>query len=361
MPEWLRWVGFAAGVLVSAGTVIAVMKTLLVPRRSWSLLSSFIGRMGYRFFYGIAARMRSYDLADRFLGFQAPVVIIGILVALLGSFVLGFALMLLPWADLTLGFALREAGSSVFTLGFVSTGEPVPTILDVVAGATGMIFVALTIGYLPGILSEVRERETLVRRLEGVAGVPSWGPEVLARHALAGAVEQLPDLYGEWDHWCARVADTHLKNPILAHFRLPRAHNHWAVALLAVLDAGALDMALRPSADHGSARLLLNQGAACLASVSYPMRRIDATVGDPVLVRLEFDQGVERIVEAGFPVEVAVGDAWEVFSGLRASYAPLATQMAFWLMAAPAPWSGARLGFADLDAIPDRPTSWAIS
>jgi hypothetical protein len=62
---WLRWLGFGCGVAISAGTVIAVMKTLLVPRRSWSLVSAFIGRMGYRFFYGLARRMGSYDLADR--------------------------------------------------------------------------------------------------------------------------------------------------------------------------------------------------------------------------------------------------------------------------------------------------------
>ncbi len=68
----LRWVGFAAGIVVSVGTVVGVMKTLIVPRRSWSLLPTLIGRGGYGLFHGIAVRFRSYDLADRFLGFLAP-------------------------------------------------------------------------------------------------------------------------------------------------------------------------------------------------------------------------------------------------------------------------------------------------
>jgi hypothetical protein len=350
MPDWVRWLGFAGGIVIVAATVIAVMKTLLVPRRSWSLLSAFIGRMGYRFFYGVAGRLSSYDLADRFLGFHAPVVIIGILVALLASFVVGFALLLLPWANLTLADAFRESGSSVFTLGFVSTGEPVPTLLDVLGGATGMIFVALTIGYLPGILGEVRGREATVRRLETITGTPPWGPEVLARYAAAGALDRLKGLYEDWDKWCARVAETHMKYPVLTHFRLPRSRNHWVVSLLAMMDAAALDIALRPSAGHGPSRLLLRQGSGCLGAVTYPMRRIDRAGHDPCVTQVEFAAGMARLAGAGFPIERGPREAWLEFARLRSEYAPVACQLAYWLIAAPAPWSGARLGFPGLEA-----------
>ncbi len=78
-------------------------------------------------FHSVTVRLSSFDLADRFLDFLTPTVVIGILASLLASFVVALALLLLPWADLSLGEALRESGSSVFTLGFVSTDEPVPT------------------------------------------------------------------------------------------------------------------------------------------------------------------------------------------------------------------------------------------
>ena len=107
------------------------------------------------------------------------------LAALLGSFTVAFGLMLLPWTD-TAGEAMRESGSSVFTLGFVSTDTPIPTALDVTAGAVGMMFVALTIGYLPSLYSEIRIREALVKQLEVWTGRPSWGPEILARFTLVG-------------------------------------------------------------------------------------------------------------------------------------------------------------------------------
>lgn len=356
----LRWLGFGAGVIVGVGTVVAVMKTLLVPRRSWSPLSAFVGRYGFRVFHGIAVRLPSYDLADRFLGFLAPTVVIAILGSLMASFVLAFALLLLPWADLTLGEALRESGSSVFTLGFVSTARPVPTTLDVMAGATGMIFVALTIGYLPALYAEVRRREALVKQLEGWTGAPSWGPEIVARLALAGAVDRLPGLYSSWDAWCAHVADSHMKYPVLTHFRLPRARNHWLIALLAVLDSAALDIALRPSSDHVEARLLLRQGTGCLRDVAYPIRRIDPGPAAPGIDEAEFRRGVERATAAGFPAERAVGEAWADFAALRSSYAPVAYQLAFWSLAAPAPWSGERHGFPGLIDQPDAPDTWEL-
>ena len=361
MEDLLRWLGFGAGIVILAGTVVAVMKTLLVPRRSWSLLSTFVGRYGFRVFHSVAIRLRSYDLADRFLGFLAPTVVIGILASLLASFVVAFALLLLPWADLTLGEALRESGSSVFTLGFVSTAETVPTTLDVMAGATGMIFVALTIGYLPAMYAEVRRREALVKQLGVWTGTPSWGPEILARFSLAGAVSRLPGLYSSWDRWCAHVADSHMKYPALTHFRLPRSRNHWLIALLAVMDSAALDMALRPSSDHVDARLMLRQAVGCLRDIAYPMRRIDPGSSEPGIDQADFERGVERLLAAGFPVERSTNEAWQDFAATRASYAPLAYQLAYWTVAAPAPWSGERAGFPGLIDQPDAPTTWTLT
>lgn len=360
METTLRWIGFASGVGLAVGTVIAVIKTLIVPRRSWSFLAGWIGRWGYKVFYGIAVRFRSFDLADRFLGFQAPVVVILTLASLLGAFSLAFGLMLLPWADLTPGEALREAGSSVFTLGFVSTPTAIPTALDVLAGATGMIFVALTIGYLPSLYSEVRHRETLVKQLEVWTGKPSWGPEILARLTQTGALDRLPRLFRTWDAWCARVADSHMKYPVLTHFRGPRARNHFVIALLAVADAAALDVVLRPSIDHTDARLLLQQAASCLRDIAYPMRRVATEEAHPRLTRAEFDLGCRRLAAAHYPAERSAADAWPSFAEIRECYASIACQLLYWTVASPAPWSGERKGFPDAAGRPEAPPAWSV-
>lgn len=186
----------------------------------------------------------------------APTVAIGILPALLGSFVVAFALLPLPGADLTMGEALRESGSSIFTLGFLSTAGPLPITIDVLGGATGMILVALTIGYLPPMYAEIRRREVLVKQLGVWTGTPFWGPEILARFSLAGAVGCLPRLYSSWDGWCAHVADTHMKYPALTRFRLPRSRNHWLIALLGVMDSAA-------STWHSDPQVIMSTPASC--------------------------------------------------------------------------------------------------
>ncbi|MDJ0770972.1 MAG: hypothetical protein QNJ12_19420 [Ilumatobacter sp.] len=359
MSEFARWLGFGVGVVLAIGTVVAVMKTLIVPRRSWSFLAATVGRLGYRVFYGMAARLRSFDHADRLLGFEAPTVIILTLSSLLGSFTLAFGLMLLPWAG-TVGDALRESGSSVFTLGFVSTATPVPTALDVTAGATGMIFVALTIGYLPSLYAEVRVREALVKQLEVWTGKPSWGPEILARFALVGGLDRLPALYDEWSAWSARVADSHMKYPVLTHFRGPRSHNHFVVALLAVSDAAALEIAARPDGDHTEAQLLLRQAVSCLHDVAYPMRRIPQDLERVDLDRADFRAGWQRLLAAGYPVEADADTAWETFASIRTHYAAIADRLLYWTIAAPAPWSGERRGFPGLTDRPDSPEVWTL-
>ena len=236
----------------------------------------------------------------------------------------------------------------MFTLGFVSTPEPVPTTLDVMAGATGMIFVALTIGYLPALYSEVKHREQLVKQLEGWIGKPAWGPDVLAELTLAGAADRLPELYRSWDGWCAAVAASHMKYPVLTHFRLPRSGTHFVTSLLAVMDAAALDMCLHPKTSNHEARLLLRQGASCLRDVAYPMRRVEPEQPSPGIGRSDFDRALQRLKEAGIEPEASAETVWEQFAALRSTYAPVAIELAFWTLAAPAPWSGTRAGFPDL-------------
>ena len=64
--------------------------------------------------------------------------------------------------------------------------------------------------------------------LNARAGVPSWGPELLARtyYALGSgvsSVDTLPDLYEDWERWAADVAESHTTYLPLVRFRSPRS------------------------------------------------------------------------------------------------------------------------------------------
>ena len=119
------------------------------------------------------------------------------------------------------------------------------------AAATGLVIVTLQIAYLPALYAAFNRRETEVALLNARAGVPSWGPELLARthYALGSGVstiDTLPDLYAQWERWAADVAESHTTYLPLVRFRSPRPLSSWVTALLAVLDSAALFLALSP-------------------------------------------------------------------------------------------------------------------
>jgi hypothetical protein len=106
---------------------------------------------------------------------------------------------------------------------------------------------------------------------------------------------------------------------------------------------------------------MLRQGASCLRDVAYPIRRIEPGPPEPGIDEADFHRGVDRLISAGFPVERSAGEAWQEFVAIRSDYAPLAYQLAFWTMAAPAPWSGERAGFPGLIDEPDAPDIWSLT
>jgi hypothetical protein len=90
------------------------------------------------------------------------------------------------------------------------------------------------------------------------------------------------------------------------------------------------------------------------------MRRIEIDDGFPRLSRADYDEGCRRLASVGYPAELSYDAAWESFRELREAYAPIACQLTFWTMAAPAPWSGSRNGFPGIVDYPDAPTTWTI-
>ena len=242
--------------------------------------------------------------------------------------------------------ALREAGSSLFTLGFAARSGTEPSVAEFLAAASGLIIVALQIAYLPTLYAAYNRRETVVTLLGPRAGSPAWGPELLARAQMAHGIEQLTVLYEDWERWSADVAESHSSYPSLVRFRSPEPHSSWIVSQLAVLDAAALHLAACPKSAPLTARLCVQMGFTCLRKLTRTLRipvDDDPRPDDPVqLTWEEFLQGWERLMAVGFPVERTAKEAWPHFRGWRINYETAAYKLASGLDAVPAPRSGLR-------------------
>jgi hypothetical protein len=323
-------------------TLISIVGTFIVPRDVPAVIAEYVSRVFMPPFRFAARRFRSYEAKDRFLAFQAPM----FLVALLGTWL---ALLLCGWAGLLValggdrvGPALRESGSSIFTLGFASARSSDATAIDVLAAASGLFVVAVLIGYLPALYAAFNRRERSVTLLEARAGLPAWGPEILWRHARIGILDSLPAFYEHWEQWCADVAETHSSYPVLLFFRSPDPLRHWLTGLLAVLDSAALYNALNPNDAPSQARLCLRMGFTTLrslAEVFYIPVDHDPSPNKPI--RLTYDdymRGVKRLADIDFPMERTPQEAWPHFRGWRVNYEEPAHDLAERIAAVPGPW-----------------------
>src|SRR5271170_3380105 len=253
----------------------SVIGTVVVPRRIRSWLTRGLAIAVDMTFHYVADHFDSYEQRDRILAAQAPIQLILQIVVWLAVFEVGFALLLWPsMGNAGLAGAFELAGSSLCTLGYLAPRSGGPTGLADVASLVGLGTVALQIGYLPTLYAAFSRREALVTMLDSRAGVPSWGPELLARtHYGLGsgvsAVGELPGLFEAWEQWSADVSESHTTYAPLIWFRSPRPLSSWVTAQLAVLDAAALYLALLPNASGLiQARLCLRGGFTCLANTA---------------------------------------------------------------------------------------------
>ena len=348
-----------AGVILVAGTAWSVFQILVVPRGRTTRLSNAVTMTVRSVFVGLAKRATTYEAKDRLLAQVGPLVLLVMLLVWLFLFQVGFGMLLWSLVGGGVVEAWREAGSSLFTLGFASRAAADATIIDFLAEVTGLVVVALQIAYLPVVYSAFTQREALVTTLQSRAGSPAWGPEILARHQLVDIVDNLRHFYNEWETWSAQVAESHGNYPILIHFRSPHMLRSWVVGLLAVLDSAALYHALQGDKAPSETRLCLRMGFTALRDVADVVGIAYDPDPDPDqdirLSRADFDRGVARLIAAGFPMARTAEEAWPHFRGWRVNYETIAYQLADLVVAPPAPWSGARRLLSNTVVEPYRP------
>ena len=352
MPLIGRWVAAAAGVLLVLTAWTSAVGTLIVPRPVSSWLTRWVDKTVNGAFRMVSRHISDYRRRDRVLAAQAAAILLGQLAAWLGAAFVGFWLLLWPFEARGLGSAFSAAGSALFTLGFAVPAGGAPSAIVTAAGATGLVIVTLQIAYLPSLYAAFNRRETEVALLNARAGVPSWGPELLARthYALGSGVstiDTLPDLYARWEVWAADVAESHTTYLPLVRFRSPRPLSSWVTALLAVLDSAALLLALSPkAAPTVPARLCLRAGFLCFNQIAQAMGLKVPEEPDPhrgiSLTYEEFLDAIDRMREVDFPIERDPAEAWVDFVGWRVNYEQAAYAVAADLHVVPALWSGGR-------------------
>ena len=351
---------YVLGLVIVVITIAGTLFVLVLPRQPFGIerLTLVVNRSVRLIFVGLSRLARTYERKDAILAPTAPVALLGQIIVWAASLILGFGIMLVPTTH-SLWLGLEQATTALFTVGAIHEGGAANLALDIWAGATWVIVVALQIAYLPTLYSAFSRRESLVAMLESRAGAPAWGPELLARHQLVGITDTLPDLYKDWELWSADVAESHSTYPILLLFRSPEPWLSWLLGLLAVLDAAALQLALSPSMAPSQARLCLRMGFTLTNRIATTLGwqvNFDPRPDEPIQLTFEeFAQAVTMLERSGFPVERSAEEAWPDFHGWRVNYEESMYHLTDRLIAPPAKWSGGRRHLREAVVEPHRP------
>ncbi|GAB7185059.1 hypothetical protein ATKI12_4890 [Kitasatospora sp. Ki12] len=342
----MRLIHTVAGALLLLLVIGSILRTLVVPRglysslvhRLWSVLRLVL-RLS-------AAPFSGYRAQDRALTWLAPLVLLGMLGLWLSGMFIAYTLLLHGTSELSWSTSIREAGSSLFTLGYASGERLQLSAIDFMAAASGPLVVALQISYLPTLYAAYQRRETEVTLLTSRAGEPAWGPELLARQSLVDTETALPQLYRDWERLAADIGESHSNYPVLLSFRSPQPNRSWVVALVAVMDAAALHLALCPRTAPAEARLVIRAGFTAMRDIARSLRiDFDPDPDPDVPIRLTYAEylgAVAMVTAAGFRRERPVEDAWAHFHGWRVNYEALAYELARRSDAVPALWTGPR-------------------
>ena len=252
----------------------------------------------------------------------------------------------------------------MFTLGYSPPTNSGSTVIDYVAAYSGLLVVALQIGYLPTLYAAFNRRETEVTTLVARAGMPSWGPELLIRTRFGIPDEDdihpvLNELFDRWERWSAEVAESHTTYPTLVFFRSPQGWPHWLISQLAILDAAAMHLSVAPNTEPRlRARLCLRMGFNTLQQIARALRLdVDDDPDPDADLALTYDQfadAVAKLEAVGYPTEIGAEEAWPHFRGWRANYESVAYAIAYSIDAPPALWSGPRR-WTDQEVAPFRP------
>ncbi len=245
----------AIGVVLILIVLGDAFETIVLPRRVTRSMS--LARLFYRYTWlSWSAGVRSIFSGKRqeaLLSWYGPLSLLLLLILWATCLVIGFGLI--HWASGSIIKAQYEvidfwtyfylSGTTFFTLGI---GDVVPATtfgraLIAFEAGMGFGFLALVIGYLPVLNQSFSRREVTISLLDERAGSPPTAGEMLLRHSHDHGMEDLRQIFHEWERWSAELLESHLSYPVLGYFRSQHDNQSWLGALTAILDASAFVIA----------------------------------------------------------------------------------------------------------------------
>lgn len=339
-----------AAALAGAGLVLWViasaLRMVVLPRDEVVVLTRVVFRGIKPFFDLRVRRSASYEERDRVMARFAPTALLMIPGVWVALSICGFSGVFWGLGGTSSTRAVRLAGSSLLTLGFVNAHGAGEYIVAFFAAALGLALVALLIAYLPSIYGSFQRRETQVARLATRAGDPPSPITVIRRYEALSRIGSIDELWDEWESWFADVEESHTSQPSLVWFRSISSDRSWITAAGVVLDTAALRVSTVDLPRQARPELCIRAGYLCLRRIAayYDIPfDADPRPDDPIsIIREEFDAAYDELRDAGVPVKADRDQCWRDYAGWRVNYDTVLLALAGMVMAPYAMWSSDR-------------------
>ncbi|MCA1690645.1 MAG: hypothetical protein LC733_00025 [Actinobacteria bacterium] len=339
---------FAVGLVMVAATVGSAVRTVVLPRGIPARLSSFIFVNVRKVFRLRLRGTAGYEDRDRVMALYGPLSLLTLALAWLVIVLGGYGAMFWALGAQPVREAFTLSGSSLFTLGFVRPDDLPKVALAFSEAALGLTLAALLITYLPSVYAAFSRREAMVTLLEVRAGSPPSGVEMLERFSRIDWLDELDEVFTDWESWFVELEETHTSLPALVFFRSPQPDHSWVTASGAVLDCAALIASCSPER-RPRAELCVRAGYLALRRIAdffgIPYEADPDPSGPITVARDEFEEAFDRMAAADVPVVPDRDQAWRDFVGWRVNYDAVLVTLAGLVMAPYAPWSSDRSAF----------------
>lgn len=288
--------------------------------RNWRLSRIFYA-IASKTYYGYTGKVKNERARNSLLMIYAPLSIITLFFLWGGFLVLGFAMVgygfQIPHSTGMLDpiSAWYYSGVTFLTLGY---GDIAPTtslgrFVSVAEAATGLVFLASVISYLPVMYTAVQRREYPIILLDTKAGSEPTAFELLRRHAEGGAMASLAPLLEKYEQWGAEMLESYLSYPIIAFYRSQHDSQNWLKTTTAIMDACTIIEACCEAEDDASRRLKFQAKATyamlrhVIVDLAYVIKMPPAVDCSHRLTESDFNRIMRELQQAGLDVSGTYG------------------------------------------------------
>ncbi|GAA4002233.1 hypothetical protein GCM10022408_11980 [Hymenobacter fastidiosus] len=326
----LRVLAFGVGVFLVFSTVLAAIRSFVLPRNESVLINNWVF-MGIRhLFSALAASKKTYAQRDRVMSMYAPIGLVMLPVVWLILLSIGYTGILWALGEGSLVTSYVLSSNSVLTLGSVKAATLPGSIASYSEATFGLLLITLLISYLPTMYQAFTRRELVVARLELRCGTNHTATELIIWLNRTGSLADDGPQWEQWEEWFVEIEETHTSLPILSFFRSPQPGRSWVTAASIILDAAAVVISSVEQPRDQQMELCFKAGCIAINRISrYFEDRAHAepnnliTEADPVEdpTRRDFFQTHDQLEQAGVLLKEERAAAWDEYQALRARYA----------------------------------------